>query len=151
MAEIYPIEDVLRKLELFSPVQRILLATPGTLQSTLSAFFASPVKVRVTSQEHVPDTANWTRSVDLYIEKDGDQQVVCVAESEVVIEPKEAQELIEAEQLGIGQIMEYLGIRPKFTLTHTNYDAIAFWRLYILKGGGITYEIREYFPAQLYK
>ena len=150
MAEIYPQDDVIRLLKDFPPLQRVLLAQSGTLQSTLAAFFARPVLVRVLTQEHVQGTGRWTRKVSLYFVEDGGEIVACEANSEVVVGPRDAQGLIKEEGLGLGQIMEALGIRPKFTLSEVGRNATHFWRLYILDGGDITYQIREDFPMHLY-
>lgn len=152
MAEIYPVEDVLQKLAKFTPLRRILLATAGTNQSTLSAYHGNPVMIEVTKQERGDGDSvlKWWRSVDLYMERDDGRVVVCRADSEIGLKNPRALELVKAETLGLGQIMEFLGIRPAFKLVEVGQDDSSFWRVYTLEGAGITYQIREDFPAELY-
>ena len=158
MAEVYPIEEVLRQVKDFPPLQRILLSSPGTLQSTLSAYFAKPVKVEVRSQSE-PETValpfSVSRNVDLFIhEGEGTRKhplVVCSASSEITMASWPVIDLVTKKEMGIGQIMEYRGIRPSFVLHEVGREEETFWRLYTLEGGSITYRIRETFPARLYQ
>mgnify|MGYP001567908224 FL=1 len=52
--------------------------------------------------------------------------------------------------IGIGQLLESLGIRPRFRLLEAGQDDLKFWRLYMLEGDRVTYRIREAFPKELY-
>lgn len=157
MAEVYPVNEVLKQVKDFEPLQRILLSTAGTLQSTLSAYFAKPVKVEVRSQSE-PESAELPlftkRNVYLFIhEGEGKGKhplVVCSASSEITVSSWVIADLIMKETLGLGQIMESLGIRPSFSLQEVGRNAVSFWRLYTLEGGDVTYKIRETFPMNLY-
>lgn len=152
MAEIYPIEDVLDKIKEFTPLQRILLASAGTNQSTLSAYFGSPVTIRVTDQRQDRD-AHIRRETDLIC----DDTIVCSAKTTIITHSKTVRKLLEDQELGIGQIMQCLGIKPGFQLQHVGIDDFLFWRTYSLWGKGegfldvLTYRIREQFPLELYR
>ena len=157
MAEVYPVEEVLKQVKDFPPVQRILLSTAGTLQGTLSAYFAKPVRVEVKSQSESETVAlplSLLRNVDLFIhEGEGRQKhplVVCSASSEIIVSSWIAADLMMKKEIGIGQIMEKLGVRPSFVLHEVGRDAVSFWRSYTLSGDGISYKIRETFPMNLY-
>ena len=50
MADVVDLPALLAQLQGFPPLQRVLLATAGTLQGTLSAYFGAPVTVDVVSQ-----------------------------------------------------------------------------------------------------
>jgi hypothetical protein len=63
MAEIVDRDVVLTMLRGFTPLQRVLLATAGTLQGTLSAFFGTPVTIELVHQ-HETDGRIF-REVDL--------------------------------------------------------------------------------------
>lgn len=152
MAEIYPIEDVLKKLESFTPLRRILLATAGTNQATLSVYHGKPVMIEVTEQVYTEfgGLPKWDRSVNLFVEEGSEQVVVCRAKSVICATNLKVKNMIKGETMGIGQIMEYMGIRPAFQLTEVGKDDSIFWRVYTLEGPGITYSIREEFPVELY-
>lgn len=152
MAEIYPISEVLDKLKGFSPLQRILMATSGTLQSTLSAYFDGPVTIEVLSQS-IREGKPITREINLVY----DSYSVCFARTTVYACGKDALDLIQAQELGLGQILQKLGMKPSFRLKRVGQDNDIFWRLYVLSGEGpgpfecITYHIREEFPKHLYE
>ncbi len=155
MAEVYPISVVLDKLKGFTPLQRILMATSGTLQSTLSAYFDGPVTIEVLSQS-IPEPDEGrpiTRQVSLVC----NFKSVCYAKTTVYACGQEAIDLIQAQELGLGQIMQKLGIKPDFRLKRVGQDDDIFWRLYVLSGQGsgvfssLTYHIREEFPKHFYE
>ena len=50
MADVVDLPALLDRIQGFPPLQRVLLATAGTLQGTLSAYFGAPVTVEVVSQ-----------------------------------------------------------------------------------------------------
>lgn len=156
MAEIYPIQEVLNQIEEFNPLQRILLATSGTLQSTLSAYFGESVTIEVVSQ-HVP-RADAPGVIRRKIRLVCNSKPVCFAETTIYATDSEVIELINAQELGLGQIMQKQGIKPEFKLRRVGQDSSRFWRDYLLSGPqgsdlldcGVTYHIREEFPQELY-
>jgi len=145
MAEILLSDVVLSKIKDFTPLQRILLTTGGTLQGTLSAYFCKPVSVALVEQ-HKEDEMVWIRDINLRTPT----QTVCHAKSRITTTRDDVRERLEKGALGIGQIMETLGIRPNFELKEVGQDADYFWRIYKLDGLGVAYRIREDFPKKLY-
>jgi chorismate-pyruvate lyase len=127
--------------------QRVLLATAGTLQETLSAFFGGPVTVEVVHQEETP--LGLVREVDLVFA--ARQLVVCHAITEARIAHPEIRRLLLEGELGIGQISAALGLVASFALDDAGHGEGIFWRAYRLWGDGFSYRIRETFPAQLYE
>ena len=145
MPEIVPIDEVLTKVQHFSPLQRILLTTAGTLQSTLAAYFGSPVTVAVITQR-AQGYKVYSRQVELRCQG----RAVCDAYSTLTIEKANIRKAVEAKKIGIGQILEAAGLRPKFTLIVVEQSPIAFWRHYTLEVPGVTYQIQETFRKELY-
>lgn len=157
MAEIYPIQEVLDKIKGFNPLQRILLATSGTLQGTLSAYFGKPVTIEMVSQ-HTPRSdapGVIRRKVKLVC----DSRPVCFARTTIYTTDQRIIDLINTQELGLGQIMQQEDIKPEFKLKRVGQNASRFWRDYSLSGPsesdlsdcGIIYHIREEFPQELYK
>ena len=148
MPEILNPEQVLDQLRAFGPVQRILLATPGTLQGTLSAYFGAPVTVSVRDQGDAADHKHFVREVDLVCERRG--ITACRARSEIDVEDEEIRTLIRERRIGLGQIIEVLRVPTTFELDAAGSNGDFFWREYTLEGAGFRYRIREEFPAELY-
>ena len=148
VAEILNPERMLEALREFGPIRRVLLATPGTLQGTLSAYFGAPVTVQVRSQGDGQDHKHFTREVDLVCGALG--VVVCRAQSRIDVEDEEIRRLIRDRRIGLGQINEVLRVPTTFELEQAGADGDAFWRVYTLEGSGFRYRIREEFPADLY-
>lgn len=146
MAELIEITRALEKVERFTPLQRILLLSAGTLQGTLSAFFGKEILVRVTQQS---EDANHVihRSADLHDRN----VVVCTAESQIEILRADIRAEVMAGTTGIGQVLEMHGIRPSFELDRVEQDDRWFHRLYVLRAPGVVYHIRETFPQILYR
>ena len=158
--------DTLEKLAGFTPLQRILLATAGTLQATLSAYFGAPVGIKLLQQTS-PDpqenaTGRFSRTVDLVlVGQDLRLQighdlatggyVVCHAVSQIAIESSEIQQMVAAGVVGLGQILEGKGIRPTFVLVDVGQDLMKFWRTYDLCAPGVDYRITETFVKRLYE
>ena len=63
--EIVHFDKVMQMIKDFSPLERVLLSTAGTLQTALSAYFGSPVEIRVVSQTQNDDTHIF-RNISLY-------------------------------------------------------------------------------------
>jgi hypothetical protein len=147
MADIVDPTALLEKIRAFTPWQRVLLGTAGTLQGTLSAYFGSSVTVEVRDQHLEGDDLH--REVDLVCKERG--VVVCTAVSDVHVEDPRVRELIVERNIGLGQISTLLGIRTTFELLDAGRDDGTFWRDYVLAGTGFEYRIRESFPADLYE
>lgn len=146
MAELVDQKSVLEKINSFKPLWRILLATPGTLQSTLSAYFGTPISVEVTGQEHKGDVIH--RKVNLFSPEK--EMVVCRAVSDIELEDKTMRRMIEAKEIGIGQIIRTLEAGAEFHLHDVGQANGTFWREYTLVGAGFKFVIKEDFPKILY-
>lgn len=148
MAEILNPQRVLRTLRDFGPLRRMILATPGTLQGALSAYFGTHVDVLVRSQSGVDDQKHFVREVDLVC--GGNGIVACRARSEIEVESEEIRALIHERRIGLGRISAGLGVHTSFDLEAAGATSDGFWRRYTLEGPGFLYRIHECFPAALY-
>lgn len=146
MAEIVDPAGLLQVLHGFSPVRRVLLSTAGTLQGTLSAYFAAAVTVVVTAQSE--DGASMQRDVELICADEG--IVVCRASTAITVEEPAIRSMIAEQRLGLGQIAALLGARTTFVLDAAGQDAVSFWRAYRLVGDGFQFRITETFANDLY-
>lgn len=148
MSELRRPEDALALLAGLAPLRRVLLATAGTLQGTLSAWFGERVDVRVVSQSELDGGKRLLREVELVGRASG--ATVCRATSRIEVDDEGLLADIRAGRLGLGQICEGRGLRASFVLEDAGEDATCFWRRYRLEGPGFRYAIREEFPAALY-
>lgn len=146
MADIVDLPALLEQIRGYTPLQRMLLATAGTLQGGLSAYFGAPVTIDVRSQAIRGTTVH--REVDLVC-KELDL-VVCAATAEIEVRDERIRELIADGSVGLGQIVALLGVRATFELADVGHDRVAFWRRYRMAGDGFEYVITETFPAHLY-
>ena len=145
MAEYIEVAQILDKVRDFTPLQRILLTATGTLQGVLSAYFGQEVQV-VVREQAAEDGWVVHRVADLM----AGGLVVCHADSHITLTLDKVRQEVLAKQMGIGQILEALEIRPKFRLLEVGRGNRAFWRLYKLEGPGVVYRITETFPEELY-
>ena len=148
VAEILDLEGTLDKLRRFGPIRRVILATPGTLQGALTAYFGSPVDVEVRLQNGSEDERHFTREVDLVCRKR--RLVVCRARTDVVVEDEAVRSMLVEQKVGLGQIVELLRIPATFDLEEVGKDSEFFWRTYELRGAGFRYHVEEKFPSALY-
>ncbi|HEY1636474.1 MAG TPA: hypothetical protein VGF64_17070 [Acidimicrobiales bacterium] len=146
MAEALDPEGMLRTIARFPPVARVLMATVGTLQGTLSAYFATPVLIRVIDQ-HRGDAGHYERHTDLYRKDTG--QVVCRASATLEVDRKDLRELIDARIHGLGQILTVLDIAAAFELEDVGNDRVL-WRRYRLSGEGFLFVISEHFAPEAF-
>jgi hypothetical protein len=146
MADIVDLSHLLNLLRDFSPVRRVLLATAGTLQGTLTAYFGAPVTVEVVSQSDTGDVME--RTVDLVCRDRG--LAVCRATTTIKVADAGIRELIAERRLGLGQIAALLGAGTSFELDDAEDGAASFRRSYRLWGEGFEFRITEVFPAHLY-
>jgi hypothetical protein len=148
LAEILNPEQMLVVLGEFGPLRRILLATSGTLQSTLAAYFRSPVTVEVKEQIQSQDQTRIHRKVELWCHSL--DLMVCRASSALEVEAGEMLDLIQSRKVGLGQTIEMLHLPTHFELKGGGVGDGFFWRDYTLKGPGFHYQIHEEFPENLY-
>lgn len=137
---------MLLKLQGFDPLRRVLLATPGTLQGTLSAYFGRQVDIQMSSQRQ--DGSTIERVVDLVLRGEG--TVVCHAESRVVVDDDNFLKLVLEKRIGLGRIAQLLHRETSFLLEATHQTEDSFTRRYRLAGEGFSFYIDEEFPAALY-
>jgi chorismate-pyruvate lyase len=147
MAEVLNPDQLLEKIGSFPPLARVLLATTGTLQTTLSAFFGSPVVVEVTQQDRRPD-GTFHREVNLVRKDVG--EVVVQASTTVEVDRDDVRELVEGNEHGLGQILILLGIPATFELEEVGEDHGNIWRRYHIRGDRVAYTITEVFPRAAY-
>ena len=76
---------------------------------------------------------------------------MCHARSFLTIVRDDVREKVIMQQIGIGQILEVLDVRARFTLDEVGRDSGFFWRKYQLEGEGVTYVITECFPQYWYQ
>ena len=145
MSELIEITRALEQVRNFPPLHRILLTCSGTLQGTLSAYFGREIGVQVVEQTEEKDNII-RRTVHLH----DDNLVVCEAASQLNIEREDVRDKVLEGSLGIGQVLETLGVRPSFELQEVGQDLSHFWRRYFLRGPGVVYAIKETFPRVLY-
>jgi hypothetical protein len=122
------------------------MATVGTLQGTLSAYFATPVLVRVVSQHRRGD-CRYERHTDLFRKDTG--QVVCRASATLDIDRNDLHELIEARIHGLGQMLALLDLATTFELEEVGNGGVL-WRRYRLRGEGFSFLITEQFAPEAF-
>ena len=147
---IVEVERALEMVQQFHPIQRVFLTCTGTLQGTLSAWFGGPMQIHVIAQTQEGRlNLDWVARRVIKMEFHG--RCMMKAESVITTSREDVRDLLLEKQLGLGQIMEKLGIRPEFKLVEANQDYETFWRVYQLLGSGVTYRIREEVPQCYYR
>lgn len=146
MADVIDSDGMISMLRPFSPLRRVLLAATGTLQGTLSAFWAAPITVRLLSQSTNGDHVR--REVDLVCEER--DLVVCHAVTTMDVSDHAIETLLRESTLGIGQIITVLDRRTSFALQDVGQDEAHFWRKYRMWGHGFDYHIHESFEHRRY-
>jgi chorismate-pyruvate lyase len=146
MADIVDLPALLAQLQGFPPLQRVLLATAGTLQGTLSAYLGAPVTVDVVSQ--TVRGASVHREVELVCKEQ--DLVACRATTEIRVADERMRQLIIERSIGLGQIVALLGERTQFELDEVADEPDEFWRRYRMWGDSFSYVITETFPKELY-
>ena len=145
--EIVHFDKVMQMIKDFSPLERVLLSTAGTLQTALSAYFGSPIEIKVVSQTENDDT-HISRNISHYSPSKGIE--VCRAKTAITVDLPDVKRLILDGKYGLGQILEIKGIRAVFEIESMGQDEKRFWRVYNLRGPGVVYKIREEFNKALY-
>jgi chorismate-pyruvate lyase len=146
MADVVDLPALLDRIQGFPPLQRVLLATAGTLQGTLSAYLGAPVTVDVVSQKVDGEAIH--REVNLVC-KERDL-VACAATTEIRVADARMRQLIIERSIGLGQIVALLGERTNFELDEVGDEPDRFWRRYRMWGDSFDYVITETFPKELY-
>lgn len=146
MAELSNPEQLLKTIKPFPPLARVVLATAGTLQTTLSAYFGVSVGVEVLSQTFGPNGPIHRRA---NLVRADDHLVVCRASALIHVDRRDAQELIVQGRRGLGEILLLLEVPTSFDLSDVGEEDGIIWRRYQLTGHGISYTIREEFSAAL--
>jgi chorismate-pyruvate lyase len=146
LADIVDLPALLAQLQGFPPLQRVLLATAGTLQGTLSAYLGAPVTVDVVSQTVRGDSVH--REVALVCKEQ--DLVACRASTEVRVADERMRQLIIQRSIGLGQIVALLGGSAQFELDEVGDEPSEFWRRYRMWGDRFAYVITETFPKDLY-
>ena len=146
------IEDTLGMLanDDLSTVERIILASTGTVQDLLSVIFGVPVRVEVISQLNY-DTVlvRWAK----LIADDPEPLTVALAES-VIPYRKNNPEFIGAmgdRDIGIGYAINRLGITTERHILGVTTNDDTFARTYQIRGDMIDVLITESFNRELYR
>lgn len=145
------IDDTLQMLagEDLSSVERIILASTGTVQDLLSVIFGVPVRVEVISQLHY-DTVlvRWVK----IIADDPDPQTVALAESVIPYETNKTEfiGMMGDRNIGIGHAINKLDIRTERQILGIHVDDNTFARTYQIHGDPLNVLITESFPRRLY-
>jgi len=159
MLEEKKIEELLGKLDKYEmdPLERVILANDGTVQSLLSVVFRVPISVEVISQmELFGSIYRWVKLVANYNTM---ERTVALAMSVVPIvgNSKEVIDGLKERKQGIGQLLSSLGFVTKRELLGFYSDDLTFSRVYRIKGNKIKDDaecdllITEIFPRESYK
>jgi len=145
------IEDTLSMLanDDLSKLERIILASTGTVQDLLSVIFGTPVRVEVISQLNY-DTV-LVRWAKLVID-DPDPMTVALAESVIPYKKNEHEfiGMMGDRDMGIGYAINKLGIPTERTILGIHVDGDTFARSYQIRGEMIDVLITESFNVEMY-
>ena len=145
------IEDTLGMLANndLSSVERLILASTGTVQDLLSVIFGTPVRVEVISQLNY-DTVlvRWAKLVT----DDPDPMTIALAESVIPYEKNDPAfiGMMGDRNIGIGYAINKLGITTERDLLGIHVDGDTFARTYQIRGNGIDVLITESFSRETY-
>lgn len=112
----------------------------------MSAYFATPVLVRVVDQRE-DDEGRYGRRTELYRKDTG--VVVCRASAALEVDRPNVRELIEACVHGLGQLLTLLDVPAIFELVDVGDDGLL-WRTYRLWGEGFSFAITEQFVTEAF-
>ncbi|KAJ3064906.1 hypothetical protein HDU98_011686 [Podochytrium sp. JEL0797] len=156
--------------DIFTPLERILLTANGNVQRILSAFYNSPITVKIIKNERTfpvsvsrvsesngiqyhaePHSKAILAEFDRHVELHCSNQILCTATSTVTLWSKEYLRLVDEENIGIGQLFRYLNILPDFELLQVGRDSDSFWRVYTLSSGNdVKCVLKEVFPNDVF-
>ena len=139
-------EDSIKKLiekipQDSTPLEKVILANEGTVQTLLSVVFGVPIKIEVLSQiEAETYIVRWVRLVANY----GNDLAITVCLAESIIDKNNIFEGfltgIREKNMGIGQLLSACGIRTERELLGFYSDKNTFSRNYSISTHG--YDIR---------
>jgi len=137
-----------------STVERLILASTGTVQDLLSVIFGVPVQVAVISQLNY-DTVlvRWAKLIaDDLITSEPDPMTVALAESVIPYEHNDPAfiGMMGDRDIGIGYAINKLGIPTERTLLGIHVNGDTFARSYQIRGEGIDVLITESFSREMY-
>lgn len=143
-----------------TPLEKVVLANEGTVQTLMSIVFGVPIKVEVLSQ--IEDESFIVRWVRLIADYGNDEIItVCLAES-VINKNTEFNGFlngIREKNMGIGQLLSSCGIKTERELLGFYSDRNSFSRTYRIKtygidlkaGRGLSIIITEVFQKDSFK
>lgn len=137
MREDAGIGGLLERLKTYdlTPLERVILANEGTVQSLLSTLFLVPVEVEVISQiEESGVIIRWSKLVANYAPDN--RVTVCLAESVIPVEKNNHGFIngIREKQWGIGVLLEAVRIRTTREILGIYADEQVFSRTYRILG-----------------
>lgn len=138
---------MLSVLRSVSPLRRMLLGAPGTLQGMLTAYWGAPVTIHRIAQE---DGLYRTLRREVELECRERDLVACHALTHMRLTDEAMAALLRESDLGIGQVITLLRRQASFALELVGDDESTFWRRYRLAGDGFDFQIRETFQKALY-
>lgn len=132
-----------------STVERIILASTGTVQDLLSVIFGTPVRVEVISQLNY-DTVlvRWSKLVV----DNPDPMTIALAESVIPYDKNDPAfiGMMGDRDIGIGYAINNLGIRTERHILGIHVDAFDFARTYQIRGEMVDVLITESFSRETY-
>lgn len=138
------------KVPNLTPMERIALTANGNLQRIFSSFYDAHVHVTISYCERRKGTscAVWDRTVHLSVFN----QNFCTAQSTITVHSPECIQLIESENVGIGQLFRYLDKLPTFRLKDAGRCPDGgMWRSYELACDELTCDIHEQFNPRAWE
>lgn len=146
MAELLGVMQVLDKLRphRFTRLQRLLLTQTGTVEMALSACFLREVRVIVVGQQDNNGV------IHRFAQLQAGDTVVCEFEGHINITCEDVRQEVLASEMGLTDILETLGIYPRFKLLDVGQDEARFWRTCRLEDPGVHCRVTEVFPRDIY-
>ena len=122
-------------------LERIILTCNGNLQRVFAAYFNHPVTLSVVSSSTIDSITN--RLVEIHVK----DKLICTATSIISITDLKYSNV---STKGIGQLFQSFNIQPEFILNSVGSNETMFWRRYVLRHQGISCEIKEVFPNNVF-
>lgn len=148
----------------FTPIQRILLTANGTLQRLLSAYFNTPIFLRIVKHEEEQPSSSHPSHFESEISSSSSSSVtvfhreselvmdneivVCNASSRMEITSSILLERLHTSSIGIGQLFRIYQLHPEFCLYEVGSSHDTFYRRYSLSAPGIHCMIHESFISR---
>ncbi|KAL7753213.1 hypothetical protein RI367_000988 [Sorochytrium milnesiophthora] len=158
----------------FSPFERVVLSSNGSLQRILSAYHNRPIHVELVMNDVTDKPPAFVKSV-LPSDRDGakgggdsgksaaeptaidrevrllcDGRLLCIARSYLRITNPAYLDLLHTQAVGLGQFFRHVNVLPRFELLEAaktgSGDEQELYRLYTLSCAGVECYIAETFP-----